>query len=115
MSETTILGPIEIELKIHFAHPDGHTASATYSMPVGQPVSAENIETAVREALAAVAEKGFLLMGPDTFFNGVLVKRKFGRVGNFAAPAEFEYSGFGLPMQEAPRTSHVEEDEEGDE
>lgn len=112
--EPKILGPIEIELKVHMAHPDGQQGVATYAMPVGQPVSADGLEIAVRSCLDAVGKHGFRLMGPDTFFNRVLIKDRTGRAGNFAVPLSMEYTGFGLEMQELDRVRGHEDEDEGD-
>lgn len=111
MSDAPILGPIQIECKVHFVHPDGHLAAVTYTFPPGRAVSEEDIRRAVEKSASAVSEKDFALMGPYTFFNHVIVAEKTGRHGHFAVPASFQYDGFGLPMQEFEGDEPDDEDE----
>lgn len=117
MSESPILGPIQIEASIHLVHPDGHIAKVTFGFPPGKEVSADDIEEALKKSSSAVEEQGFVLMGPDTFFNNVLVKEKTGRAGRFATPNSFQFDAFGLETLELSRTTQqdFEDDEFEDE
>lgn len=107
-----VLGPIQLEAKVHCIHPEtGGSAKVRYSFSPGQPVDAAAIEKALRVAAEAVTEHGYVLMGPATFFNHVLVKEKTGRIGNFAMPADFDYDAFGLETAEAERPD-IEDDDD---
>lgn len=107
-----LLAPIQLEGAIHFVHPEGHTAKVTFTFGPGKPVTADALQRAIETASKAVAEQGFVLMGPDTFFNHVVVKEKTGQVGRFATPVAFQFEAFGVPTLELPwRDAHDEEDD----
>ena len=106
-----ITGPIEIDVKVHLLHPEtGDTAIVTYGLSPGKVPGADSIREALNASLKAGERHGMVLMGAETFFNHVLVKKKFGRVGNFATPSEFRYD-HDLPTADVP---HVEFDDEDD-
>lgn len=114
MSDTKILGPLQIEANVHFIHPDGHSAKVNFTFAPGQPVTAEDIERALRKSANAVEDQGFVLMGPDTFFNHVVVKEKTGRAGRFATPSGFQFDAFGMETMELQRDTRqdFEDDDE---
>lgn len=108
-------GPVMIEAKVHLVNPDnGSTAVVTYSFPPGRAPSAEDVAKAIAEAGNAGKKHGMAPMGPSTFFNAVLVKRKTGRVGNFALPREMDFPE-GLETVEYYYRSRDDEDELEDE
>ena len=112
-NDSAVLGPAQIEAKVHFVHPEtGNTAVATFGFPPGQPVTSEDIERALRKSSEAVAEHGYVLMGPNSFFNHVIVKEKTGRVGNFALPRSFDYEAFGMTVAEIEQTEDFDEAED---
>lgn len=112
MSNEQILGPIQFEGKIHMVHPEGHHATVTFKFAPGRPITVDGIESALRTAQQAVEEQGFILMGPSTFFNHVLVKEKTGRSGNFAITKDFQFDAFGMETHELPRSDVYDECDE---
>jgi len=112
-----VLGPIRLDAQISFIDPEtGNVATVNYGFPPGQPVSAEDIEAAMRACAEAVAKTGpYVLMGPNTFFNHVIVKAKTGRIGMFALPASFRYDAFGMEIAEADWHEYEDEEDFDDE
>lgn len=109
-----ILGPIEIDVKVHVVDPvTGNSGVVTYSLSPGRVPTEDFIKKAISESYDAVKDQGLAVMAPSTFFNYVLVKNKFGRVGNFAVPGEFDYT-LDVPTADVPRSSSDNDDEYDD-
>lgn len=87
----TIAGPFTIDVHVHVANDaEGQIGSACVSLAAGRVPTQEDLHWAAGVALAALPEGWRLLDGAE-FFNRVLVRKKFGRDGNFAAPSDFGY------------------------
>lgn len=91
MSNEPFIGPVTFDAVVHLVSEDGRVARVTVGLAPGRPVDREAILHAISQAAAAGEQHDMKPMGPDTFFNHVLVKEKIGRVGNFATPSEMYY------------------------
>lgn len=92
-----MIGPVQLEAKIHFRIGD-QLGCVTYSFPVGEPVTEQDLLVAIGKSLTSVREQldQCELLDAQTFFNAVLVAEKTGRRGNFAAPSSFDYDTLKL-------------------
>lgn len=113
-NDDTIIGPIQLDAHISFVNPEGAIATVKFGFAVGRPVTEEDLRRAVEVSAQRVPDD-FKLMGPDTFFNHVLVKQRTGRHGNFAVPHQMRCDWPGLEMAEGPRLPVDDEDDEDDE
>ena len=87
-----MIGPIQIEAKIHFRIAGGN-AAVTVGLGVGEPVTEQDLLAAVGKAITRLREQfdEVELLDADTFFNDVLVVEKTGQRGRFALPVHFSY------------------------
>ena len=109
MSDAELIGPIVLEAKVYFTNAEGGViGNATVGLTPGKLVTLESLHRAVGQALAAIPDDCRLL-GPDEFFNKVLVKEKTGRIGHFATPSSFHYDVQAL--SEAARAAYTPEPE----
>lgn len=107
-----IIGPITLEAKVHVANDEENMiGAATYTLPVGRAITAEDMHRAIGGVLAAMPE-GWRLLDGNEFFNKVLVKEKTGRAGNFAVPADMDYDVEALTA--AAKAAYVPEPESAD-
>lgn len=107
-----IIGPVQLEAKIHVINPDtGGHGTLTYSFPPGKAVTEDQVRNAIVKSVAKLSDQGFYLMGESTFFNHVLIKEKFGQVGNFAVDSDFQYTENEFDTRDFERQDIEDEDE----
>jgi len=88
-----MIGPVQIEAKVHFVVDDNQLGCAVVGLTVGNAVTEAEILHAIGQTLTA-AKQQFAkveLMDANTFFNAVVVAERTGRRGRFAVPASFQF------------------------
>lgn len=86
----SMIGPITLEAKVHFATSEGQIGAVTVGLPPGATVSHQRLLCAIGQALAVMPPDYRLLDGSE-FLNHVLVREKTGRSGDFACPRDMEF------------------------
>ena len=74
------IGPITFDATVHFIGEDGRSGKAMVCFPPGKAIGREDVMRTISQAVALVGHLGMKPMGPNTFFNHVLVKEKTGRI-----------------------------------
>lgn len=90
-SDKKFIGPVTFDAIVHLISEDGRSAKVTVGLAPGGSITRDDVLRAIGQAAEAGEDHGMKPMGPETFFNHVLVKEKTGRIGNFAVPSSMYY------------------------
>lgn len=107
-----ILGPATLSIFLHFIDDKGQTCKVEYSAAPGRLPTEADLHKAIGASQAAVPAE-FRLMDGGEFLNLVVIKEKFGKTGNFAAPDSFLYDVEALAAAARSAYEPTEDDDGG--